>query len=112
MSLEARVHSQPGQAQDGQRVSGEASTQAFRQRLRDHLPAGDRDKPYDPVFLNGDISCSNVVSKLILAGVALEEAIEVDIATAKSASIVPGFQPPNANFGLRVTHGTVLSELP
>ena len=93
------------------RVRGEASTQAFRQLLRDYLPTGDSDKTYDPVPLNGDIGCTNVVSKLILAGVTLEEAIEVNISTAKFGSIVLGFQPPNANFELRVTHGTVLSEL-
>lgn len=109
MSLDAFVHGQSGKAQDGQRVSWKASTEAFRQRLRNHLPAGDGDKPQDAVILNGDVSCSNVVAKLILASVTLEESIEVDIATAKSASIVPGFQPPNANFELCITHETVLS---
>ena len=78
--------------------------QAFRQFLCNHLPTGDSDKSYEPVPLNGDIGCSNVVSKLILAGIALEEAIEVDISTAKFVSIVPGFQAPNANFELRLTH--------
>ena len=53
-----------------------------------------------------------MVSKLILARVALEKAIEIDISTAKFGSVVPGFQSPDANFELRVTHGTMLSELP
>ena len=111
MPLESFVHCQSGNPQDGQRVSGEAPTQAFRQLLRAHLPTGDSDKTYDAVPLNGDIGRTNVVSKLILAGIALKEAIEVDISTAKFGSIVPGFQPPDPNFELRVSHGTVLSEL-
>ena len=85
--------------------------QAFRQLFGDHLPTGDSRKTYDSVSLNGDIGCTNVVSKLILAGVALEEAIKVDISTVKFGSIIPGFQSPNANFVLRVTHGTALSGL-
>ena len=52
-----------------------------------------------------------MVSKLILAGVALEKAIEIDISTAKQGSVVPGFQSPDANFELRVTHGTMFSAL-
>ena len=105
MSIFRRLHEYSGRTR-------EASTQAFRQLLRDHLPAGDSDKTYDPVPLNGDIGRTNVVSKLILAGVALEEAIEVDIPAAESGSIIPGFQPSNTNFELRLTHGAVLSELP
>ena len=86
-------------------------TQVFRQPFSDHLPAGDSDKTYDPVVLNGDIGCSDVVSKLILTGATLEEAIEVDISAAKSGSIISGFQPSNTNFELRLTHGTLLSAL-
>jgi len=111
MSLVAVVYCQSDKAQDGKGISGKASTQAFRQLLGNHLPTGGGDKTYDPVPLDGDIGCSNVVSKLVLTGVALEKAIEVDISAAKFGSVVPGFQPPDANFELRVTHGTMLSEL-
>ena len=63
------------------------------------------------VPLDGDIGRSNVVSKLIPAGVALKEAIEVDISAAKFGSVVPGFQPPDADFALRVSHGTTFLDL-
>jgi len=52
-----------------------------------------------------------MVSKLILAGVALEEAVKVDITTAKLGSIVSWFQPTDANLELRLTHEKALSEL-
>jgi hypothetical protein len=91
MPLESIVHRQSGKAQDGQRVSGKTPAQAFRQLLRCHLAAGDSHKTYDPIPLNGDIGRTNVVSKLMLTGAALEEAIEVDIATAKFDSIIPWF---------------------
>ena len=41
-----------------------------------------------------------MVSKLILTGATLEEAIEVDISAAKSGSIISGFQPSNTHFEL------------
>jgi hypothetical protein len=84
MSLETFVYCQSGKAQDGQWISGQVSAQVFRQSLRNHLPAGDGDKTGEVVALDGDIGRSNVVSKLILPGIALKEAIEVDIAAAKS----------------------------
>jgi len=43
------------------------------------------------IALDGDIGRSNVVSKLILTGIALKEAIEFDIAASKSRSVVPKF---------------------
>ena len=104
MPLETFVHCQSGEAQDRQWISRQSSAQVLGQLLRNHLPAGDGHKPGNVVALDGDIGRADVVSKLILAGVALEEAIEVDISTAKLGSNVPGFQPPNANFELRVTH--------
>ena len=111
MPLKSFVHSQPGDPKDWQGVGGEASTQASRQLLSNHLTTGDGDESCDLLFLFGDIGRTNVVSKLILAGVALEIAIEFDVSTTKFASIVPRFQPPNANFELCATHRAVLSEL-
>jgi len=52
-----------------------------------------------------------MVPKLILAGVALKKAIEVNISAAKFGSVVLRFQSPDANFELRVTHGTTFSAL-
>jgi len=74
---------------------------------------GDRlNEPSDVVALNGDIGCPYMVSKLNLPGVALEKAIKVNIAAAKSVSVVPGFQSPDANFLRRISHGTALSGIP
>lgn len=111
MPLKSLVHGQSGDPKDRQRVGGEASTQAFRQLLGDHLSAGDSDESCDPIFLNGHIGRTNVVSKLILAGVPLKKTIEFDVATAKFASVVPRFQSSNANFELCATHEAVLSGL-
>jgi hypothetical protein len=41
--------------------------------------------------LDGDMRRSNMVPKLILAGVALKKAIEVDISAAKFGSVVLRF---------------------
>lgn len=111
MALESFVHRQSGKAEDGKGISGQASAQVLRQLFCNHLPAGDSDKAGDMAALDGDIGRSNMVSKLILARVALEKAIEVNISTAEFGSVVPWFQPPDANFKLRVTHGTTFSEL-
>jgi len=111
MPLKSSVHGQSGDPKNRQRVGWETSPQAFRQLLRDHLPAGDSDESCDPIYLSGDIGRTDVVSKLILAGVALEKAIELYVSTAKFGSIVPRFKPPNANFELCATHGVVLSAL-
>lgn len=111
MSLKSIVHSQAGDPKDWQRVGGEPLPQASCQFLRDHFPAGDSDESCDPITLSGNIGRTNVVSKLILTGVPLKKTIEFDVSTAKFASIVPGFQPPNANFETRATHGAVLSAL-
>jgi hypothetical protein len=48
----------------------QASAQDFRQLFCNHLSAGDSDKSGDMVTLDGDIGRSNVVSKLILTGIA------------------------------------------
>jgi len=111
MPLKSFVHGQSGDPKDGQRVGGEASPQAFRQLLCDHLPAGDSNESCDPIFLSGYICSTDVVSKLVLTGEALKKPIEFDVATAKFASIVSRFQPPNANFEIRATHGAALSAL-
>lgn len=112
MPLVVLVHCQSGKPQDGQWIRGEATTQVLRQLFRNHLSAGYGDKTYDSVLMDGDIGCSNMISKLILARVTQEKAIEIDISTAKIGSVVPAFQSPDANFELRVTHGTMLAELP
>ena len=112
MSLVALVYCKAGQSQDGQWISGEATTQVLAQLFCNQLSAGDGDKTCNLVPMDGDIACSNMVSNLILARVLLEEAIEIDVPAAKSASVVPGFQPPDANFERCITHGTVLSALP
>ena len=112
MPLVVLVHRQSGKPQDGQWIRGEATTQVLRQLFCNHLSAGDGDKTYNSIPMDGDIGCSDMVSKLILPRVALEKAIEIDISTAKFGSVVPGFQSPDANFELRVTHGIMLSELP
>jgi hypothetical protein len=61
------------------------------------------------VPLDGDIRRSNVVPELILTGIALKEAVEVDISATEFGSIVPGFQSPDSNLLLRVIHETALS---
>ena len=58
--------------------------QALRQLLRNHFPAGDGDKTGDVVTLDGNIGCSDMVSKLILTRIALKETIELDIPATKS----------------------------
>lgn len=111
MPLESAVHGQSGKPQDGQGVSGEASTQALGQLLRDHLPAGYGNETYDLVLLDSDIRRSDMVSELILASVALEKAIEIDVAASKVGSVVPRLQSPDANPWRRISHGTRFSEL-
>jgi hypothetical protein len=64
------------------------------------------------VVLDGDISCSNVVSKLILTGIALKEAVEIDVSASEPGSVVPEFQSPDSNFLPRIIHQTVLSRIP
>ena len=112
MPLEFFVHRQSGKAEYGKRISGHASALCFRQLFCSHFSAGDSDKSGDMVALDGDIGRSDVVSKLILTGIALKEAVEVDILATESGSVVPGFQSPYTNFLLRVIHETVLSRIP
>ncbi len=111
MPLESAVHGQSGKSQDRQGVIGEASTQAFRQLLRDQLPAEYGNETYDLVPLDSDIGRSDMVSELILASVALEEAIEIDVATAKVGSVVPQRQSPDVNLQRPIRHGTTFSGL-
>ena len=112
MSRGVWVHCQSGKPQDRQWRRGEATTQGLRQLFRNHLSAGDGDKTSKSGPLDGDLGCANRVSKLILACVPQETTIEIDVSTAKFGSVVPVFQSPDANFELRITHGTLLSELP
>jgi hypothetical protein len=70
MTLESFVHCQSGKAEDGKGISGQASAQVFSKLFCNHLSAGDSDKSGYMVALDGDIGCSNVVSKLILTGIA------------------------------------------
>ena len=86
MPLVAVVYCQSGNTEDRKGISGQASAQVFRELICDHLSAGDGDKSGDMIALDGDIGRSNVVSKLILTGIALKEAIEFDIAASKSRS--------------------------
>ena len=109
MPLVAAVYRESSKAEDGKGISGQASAQVFRQLLCNHLSTGDSDISGDMGVLVGNISRSNVVSKLILTGIALKEAIEVDIPATKIRSVVPGFQSADANFMLRVSHERALS---
>jgi hypothetical protein len=108
MPLVALIHCQSGKPQNGQWVSGEASMQTFCHLLRNHVPTGDSDKTCDSVPVHCRVIRSSVVSKLILAGVALEKAFEVDSSAAKFGSAIPGLQHPDPNFELRVSHGITL----
>ena len=112
MTLESFVHRQSGKAEDGKGISWQASAQVSRQLFCNHLSTGDSDKSGDMVALDGDIGCSNVVSKLILTGIALKEAVEVDVSATEPGSVVPGFQSPDSNFLPRVNHETALSRIP
>jgi len=47
-----------------------------------------------------------------LTGIALEEAVEVDISATESGTIVQGFKSPDLNFLLRLIHETALSGIP
>ena len=112
MTLESFVHRQSGKAEDGKGISGQASAQVSRQLLCNHLSTGDGDKPGDLIAKDGNIGFSNVVSKLILTGIALKEAVEVDVSATEPGSLIPGFQSPDSNFLPRVIHETALSGIP
>ncbi len=112
MALKTPVDRESGKAENGQRIRRQAPAQILPQLLCNHLPAGDGYKTGDIVALDGDIGRADVVSKLILSGVALKESIEVDIPTAKSRSVVPGLQPTDASLVLAINHGTALSVPP
>ncbi len=98
MPLESFIHRQTGKAEDGEGISGQSLAQVLRQFFCNHLPAGDSGKAGDMVALEGNIGRSNMVSKLILTGIATKEPVEVDISTAKVGSVVPRFQSPDSNF--------------
>ena len=112
MPLESFVHGESGEAEYRKGVSGQASAQGFRQLFCNHLSAGDSDKSGDMVVLDGDIGRSNMVSKLVLTGIALKEAVEVDISATESGTIVQGFKSPDLNFLLRLIYETALSGIP
>jgi hypothetical protein len=84
MPLESLVHCQTGKAQDGQWIKGQAAAQRFGQLLRGQLPAGGSGKTNNVAASDGNIRRSDVVSKLVLPCVALEEAIELDIPAPES----------------------------
>jgi hypothetical protein len=80
--------------------------QCFRQRLCREFTAGHGGASDDLIAPNGNIGHTDVVSELVLPGVALEEAVKVDVAAMESGLIVPVLESPDADFLAAATHGT------
>jgi len=97
MPLETLVHCQADNAQNGQWISGQASAQGFRQPLGNHFARGDGYEAGDLVALGGYIGGADVMTELVLPGIALKEAIEVDIPATK-----PRFDTAVKIAGIRV----------
>ena len=47
--------------------------------------------------LDGDIGGANVVTELVLSGIALEEAVEIDVSTMEAGSVILRFQSADAD---------------
>jgi hypothetical protein len=84
MSLTASIHREPGKAQNRKRVSGQATAERFRYRIGREFPTGDGGESNDLIAVRSNVRRADMVSELILPGIALEEAVEVDVAAAKA----------------------------
>ncbi len=43
------------------------------------------------------------MTKLVLSGIALKETVEIDVSVMERGSVIPGFQPSEANIVRRIT---------
>ena len=79
-AVHGAVDCEPAQAEDGQRVVGQPLRLARGEVVDLDVAWRDRGVPPDASAFGGDVGRADVVPELVLAGVLLQEPIEVDVA--------------------------------
>ena len=90
------VDGESREPEDRQRVLRQALALGGRQSGRRYLGSGHRREPGDePILAHGYVGRADVVPELVLARVAEEEAVKIDLARAKARAVVVRLETPN-----------------
>jgi len=82
--LKRIVNGQASQAQDRQRIPRELLAPGRGQVLDLQMPRGHRGVAHDPAVFHCHVGDADMMPELVLAGVLLEEAIQVEVPGAKA----------------------------
>jgi hypothetical protein len=92
------IHAESREPQDRKRVGGHPSPQAFRRNAAPlQTSHGDGCEPEEPSIRGRYVGDGEVKLELVLAGVVMEESIEIRLPAGEGASVVLGSERPDFN---------------
>ena len=95
------IHRQPRYPQDGNGIGWEFLLKGRGYRVRRHIAWRDGHETGDPVSKLGHVCRADMMAELILSGVALEEAIQLDIAASKLRAAIVRLEQADAHLMFR-----------
>jgi hypothetical protein len=82
------IHGKARNPQDGQGVVRQPLSGKFGNGCTGYFARTDRDKAEYPLTVDGDVGVADVVPELVLPGIPLKEAIQLDVAAAETGSVI------------------------